>query len=102
MLRGIIDNVQLIPENRDVLHSEERAYELTTQLYQLLQEEHGAQAKACRLAKRNKNYFAECAERGSIDLRALLAALEALEMHPAVFFEAYFPASLSGLAKGRL
>lgn len=71
---------------------------LTQELLAQMRAQRGSQAKACRLAGVNRNYFIDCAERGSIGLRQLLAALEVLGIHPTIFFSQHLPKSLKDLA----
>ena len=74
-------------ENR--LIPEREARRVAETVYSLLQKNHGAQAKACRLGGFDRGYFAEAAERGNLSLRAFFAALETLDMEPEIYFRAY-------------
>ena len=84
------------------MDAEEKASRVAAKVYELLRHRRGTQAEACRRAGVNKNYWKQCSERGSIDMRAFLVALEVLSMHPQLFFEAYFPATLRELAGGAI
>ena len=58
---------------------QEKAERIAREVHYLLTEERKASV-ACRLGELNKSYYLEAAERGEMSVKALVAALDALEM----------------------